>query len=53
MKMQLDENDRNAISEMILTHFWGYITTGHLPTQFWADQAQKYIKKINLIIKLN
>ena len=52
MKMQLDENDRNAISEMILTHFWGYITTGAFAHPvLGADQ--KYIKKINLIIKLN
>jgi hypothetical protein len=28
MKMQLDENDRNAVSKMISTHFWGYIITG-------------------------
>ena len=26
--MQLDENDRNATSEMSLTNFWGCITTG-------------------------
>ena len=45
--MQLDENDRNAISEMILTHFWGYITTGAFA------HPQKYIKKINLMINLN
>ena len=39
MRMQLDENDRNAISEMILTHFWGYITTGAFahPVLGWPE----------------
>ena len=47
-EMPLDENDRNATSEMSLTNFWGCITTGAFahPVLGWT-QAHKENQLVN------